>query len=417
MYKTKENAALGEKILFKTLSSGIKCYIIPKKGYVQKQAMLCVNFGSADEHFSSGGRETVLPDGTAHFMEHKMFESESGNIFSRFSNLGGSLNAYTNYDSTCFYFSCTENFDKNLRLLLECVDSPFFTDENVEKEKPIITQEISMYDDDPFWRVFINLMECLFVALPFKKNIAGSAGSIKAIDKNMLYSCYNIFYTPGNMALVCVGDLEPEAVFAAADGFFRRKAAAEVRRIYPDEPSGLNSSSSIINIPVSMPVFSVGFKDGLGGLDICERIALSKIIVDIIAGESSPLFQKLLNSGLIDGGFSSGYLANRLMGVSIFSGRSCSPEKVAELLNNEIQGIKTNGIDPRRFELIKRKHTGGFIRGFNSVDSAANAMANCFACESDVIGAFSAYETASLLRAEDRLAGQFRGLALAVAKK
>ena len=212
-YKTRKFENLGETLYEYDHASGLKVFFVHKPGYNKKTAMFGTNYGSIDNIFKVQGNEKTIrvPDGVAHFLEHKLFEQKDGNMLDKFSRLGSSPNAFTSFDQTVFYFSCTDLFDENFKMLLDYVQHPWLTDENVEKEKGIIGQEIRMYEDNPDWRVFFNLLGCLYVNHPVKLEIAGSVESISKIDKELLYDCYNTFYTPSNMVVVAVGDLNADS--------------------------------------------------------------------------------------------------------------------------------------------------------------------------------------------------------------
>ena len=208
-YRTLNFEKIGETLYEYEHGSGLKVFFVKKPGYNKKTAMFGTNYGSIDNTFKVQGsdKEIVVPDGIAHFLEHKLFEQEDGNMLDKFSKLGASPNAYTSFNQTVYYFSCTDLFEENFSMLLDYVQNPWLTDENVEKEKGIIGQEIRMYEDNPNWRVFFNLLDCLYVNHPVKLDIAGTIESISKITKELLYDCYYTFYTPSNMVVVVVGDL------------------------------------------------------------------------------------------------------------------------------------------------------------------------------------------------------------------
>ena len=218
-YRTFVYEKLGETLYEYVHESGLKVLFVKKPGYNKKTAMFGTNYGSIDNVFKVQGsdKEIVVPDGIAHFLEHKLFEQEDGNMLDKFSKLGASPNAFTSFNQTVYYFSCADLFEENFRMLLSYVQNPWLTDENVEKEKGIIGQEIRMYEDNPNWRVFFNLLDCLYVNHPVKLDIAGSIESISKITKELLYDCYHTFYTPSNMVVVVVGDLVPEEVFSIVE--------------------------------------------------------------------------------------------------------------------------------------------------------------------------------------------------------
>lgn len=233
------NERIDEKMLLQELDNGLKVYIMPKRGYTKQFAIFATHFGSNDSKFIAPGDTDVteVPDGVAHFLEHKMFEEEEGSIFEQFSKLGASANAYTNFTTTAYLFASTENFYENLKLLVKFVQNPYFTDENVEKEKGIIAQEIRMYQDDPNWKVYFNALEALYHVHPVRKDIAGTIESISQINKEILYKCYYTFYHPENMVLFAVGDIDIDKTLDIIKENMRQdKKQGKIKRIYPKEP-------------------------------------------------------------------------------------------------------------------------------------------------------------------------------------
>ena len=204
-----KNRIINEEVISAKLDSGLDVLLIPKKGYIKKYAIFSTKYGSNDNKFIPINENDVIqvPEGIAHFLEHKLFEEPEGNIFDEFSKLGTNVNAFTNFNQTSYLFSCTDNFCESLELLIKFVQNPYFTDENVEKEKGIIAQEIKMYEDNPGWRVFFNALKGMYFEHPVKIDIAGTIESIQNIDKETLYKCYNTFYNPKNMVLVTVGEI------------------------------------------------------------------------------------------------------------------------------------------------------------------------------------------------------------------
>ena len=238
-----ENMKVKEKLYIEKLDNGLSVMIIPKKGIQKKYVIWGTNYGSNDSKFVVPGDTeiTEVPDGVAHFLEHKMFEQKNGkNSLDVLTELGADANAYTTNDHTAYLFSCTDNFYEALDELMDYVQNPYFTDENVEKEKGIISQEIMMYDDYPDWKVYMNAVQAMYSDFPIRIDTAGTVETISHIDKEVLYKCYNTFYNPSNMAMVVCGDFEPEAMLAEIK---RRlldiKASGEIKRIYPEEPEGI----------------------------------------------------------------------------------------------------------------------------------------------------------------------------------
>ena len=385
------SSAVDEFLYTNEMDSGIKCYVLPKKGFVEKQAMIAVNYGSVDNEFEANGKIEKMPSGIAHYLEHKLFEEREGNVFEKFSKLGGNVNAFTNFTNTAYYFNTTENFDANFGTLLDFVQEPYFTDENVEKERGIISQEINMYQDDPIWIVYINMLAGLYKNKYFKENIAGSVSSIKKITKDMLLDCYNKFYVPQNMAIICCGDVDVENIFRIVEEKIQKKRPKEIHRVQPKEPQKINKKLIKENLAISTPLFYIGFKDNDESTLITEKTAAIKVLLDIVAGESSAFYEKLYNKGFINQHFTIEYITNIYFGNSIFSGFSKHWEEVRELLLYELKEIKKNGISEDHFQRIKNKHIGRFIRGFNSIDALASSQVDYFSKGTDIFAALDSY--------------------------
>lgn len=407
MKHTNYNEILDEKINVKTLPSGLKCYIIPKKGYVESQGLIAINYGSTDIKFKVKGKTIESPAGMAHFLEHKLFENKQKNIFYEFSKQGGSVNAFTNFTNTAYYFNCIDNFYDNLKLLLEFTANPYFTDENVEKEKGIITEEINMYLDNPFWQVYFNMLNAMYSKSTIKENIAGSAESIDKITKEILYDCYNIFYNPKNMALICVGDLDEEEIYKISKDYMTDRNDFSVEVFREKEPDNINQSYIEEKMNISIPMFNIGFKETDLESNVTERIVSSKLIMDIICGESSLFFQNLYNNNLLDAPISLEYTNGKSYGTVIFSGSSDSPKKVQELLNSEIKNLQKNGIDKKRFEQIKRKHIGRYKRSFNNIDAIATAQVDLFYKNIELFNIMDCYTEITQDQVQQRLQNLF----------
>ena len=252
-----------ENLYCSKLPSGLEVFILPKMEYSKQFAIYATNFGSVDMRFSVPGENKVteVPAGVAHFLEHKLFEEEEGNVFDRFSRLGASANAYTNFTTTAYLFSSTSNFYKCLEVLLQFVQSPHFTDENVEKEKGIISQEIRMYDDNGEWKSFFNMLQGLYHRHPVRVDIAGTVESISGIDKDVLYKCYNNFYHPDNMALIVVGNVDIDETMELVEKNAKKNLSEreeEIKRYYPEEPPHIHAERIEQVLAVSQPIFNIG---------------------------------------------------------------------------------------------------------------------------------------------------------------
>lgn len=401
------NKIVDENIYLKKLSNNIKCYIIPKKGYVEKQAMFAVNYGSNDNNFEIGGKKYNMPKGIAHFLEHKLFEEKDIDIFEEFSKIGGNVNAFTNCTSTSYYFNCTENFDKNLKLLLNFVSNPYFTEENVEKEKGIITQEIRMYDDDPMWQVYFNMLDNMYINHPVKYSIAGDAKSINEITKDMLYECYNNFYSQSNSILVCCGDLENDSIYKIAEDNLNLNNSDKIKRIYGNESDEVKQNIVEKNMEIDRPFFNLGFKETDFSLPIEKRICETKILLDIMFGESSSFFEKLYNKGIIDNSFSFQYFSGLSFGCSILSGFSDNPKEIQKYIINEVKETLNKGIDESVFLRAKNKSIGRFIRGFNFIDSIASSQIDYFAKNIEIFDIIEQYQHMDLKDLSKRLQQHF----------
>ncbi|WHH58881.1 pitrilysin family protein [Petroclostridium sp. X23] len=381
-----KNEVLKETLYHGVDESGLKVYILPKKGYSKSYAIFATQYGSVDSNFVVPGEENVteVPDGIAHFLEHKLFEEKDGNVFDKFSRLGASANAFTSFNTTAYLFSCTSEFYKSLDILLDFVQNPYFTDESVQKEQGIIGQEIRMYDDDPNWRVFFNYLGALYHQYPVKKDIAGTIESIANIDKDILYKCYNTFYNPANMVLFVVGEVDPEIVKEHVEKHIKSKTPLleDIKRIYPEEPPTIYKKQIEQTLSVSIPLFQMGFKDtdvGYGGVKLLKKDIVTRIILEMIMGRSSALYQRLYEQGLINDTFDADYNAEVNYGFTIFGGESADPEKVREQITAKIERLHQEGLSKPAFDRIKKVILGKFLRQFNSVEKIANNfIANIF---------------------------------------
>ncbi|MDP9750693.1 EF-P 5-aminopentanol modification-associated protein YfmH [Thermoanaerobacter pentosaceus] len=383
------NERIDEKILLQELDNGLKVYIMPKRDYTKQFAIFATRFGSNDSKFIAPGdtEVTEVPDGVAHFLEHKMFEEEEGSIFEQFSKLGASANAYTNFTTTAYLFASTENFYENLKLLVNFVQNPYFTDENVEKEKGIIAQEIRMYQDDPNWRVYFNALEALYHVYPVRKDIAGTIESISKISKEILYKCYYTFYHPENMVLFAVGDIDVDKTLdIIKENVRQEKKQGEIKRIYPKEPLSVYEKEVVQDMQVSIPLFNLGFKDtdvGFGGKKLLKKNLEVQIGLEMVLGRSSDLYERLYNEGLIDSTFSFDYGGEIDYGYSIIGGQSKDPFKVRDIILNAINNLQF--LKEEDFERIKKKYIGKFLRTFNSVDSIAYSFINFYMKEINLL--------------------------------
>jgi len=370
---------LGEHLFSQELNNGLQVFVLPKKHYNEIFAIYSTRYGSIDSEFivPNTGEYLKVPEGIAHFLEHKMFEMKYGNVFDKYAELGTSSNAFTNYTNTSYLFSATSSFKENLELLLDFVETPYFTTESIEKEKGIITQELRMYEDEPDWQVLLNLLNCLYHYHPVKIDIGGTVESIQKIDKDTLYKCYNTFYHPSNMVLFVTGDLDPDEVFCFVKEHEDKKHISpqtEIKRIYPDEPNTIVKSSHSVKLDVAQPLFLLGFKDtdvGYDGYKLLKKEIIISLLMEILFGRSSTIYEELYEAGLIDDRFSFSYEGQKDYGFCTIGGETRDPERLYETLIDSINQAKQKGIEVEDFERVKKKFNGNFIQGFNSLDFIA----------------------------------------------
>lgn len=401
---------MNDGFFVRRLPSGLTCYVMQKRGYASSQAALSVRYGAADLVFRMcNGDWMHTPQGTAHFMEHMLFEGDASdvNIISRFAQQGASVNAYTNFVNTSFYCTTSERFDENLALLFRFVLSPHFNAARMDTERAVITREIEMYRDDPSWRRYSNLHRALFHHSPVRYDIAGTAESVTGININLLRTCYDTFYSPGNMSLVCVGDLDAERVFASAARYVEdSNSACSIERDYGNEP--LHAASTYVedHMPVSIPLFLKGYKavfEPMPGARMGKIIAASQLLADIIAGESSPLYSRMYDAGFVDNDFSVSYIGSTFFGTSLFAGSSHEPARVADAIANEIERMKRDGIPRERFEIIKRKHMGRYLRGMNELEAIVTAQTDLHSKGLDIRSMLDAFESVAPTDVEECL--------------
>ena len=368
------NNTIKETVYKKVLPSGTTIIFIPKENTNKKYIIFGIKFGANDRRFiNKEGKEIVLPDGVAHYLEHKMFEQENGiNSLDALSSLGVDANAYTTNDHTAYLFECTKNFDKALKELLDYVQHPFFTDENVEKEKGIISQEIQMYDDEPEWKLYLNTMKAMYHNNPVKIDVAGTVQSIKRINKEVLYETYNNFYLPENMTIVVCGNFEKDYIFDLIEKNLIQKSKMKAKRIYDDEPNTICKKEIIENKDVSIPLFSFGYKLDEKGIN-AKKIIETEILLEIIIGTSSKLYEKLYENGILYEEVSSNIeFAKNNYSHILIQGKSNRIEELEVLLKNEIERFKENGINKEDFERAKRKLYGLYVREFDDVQDVSN---------------------------------------------
>ena len=372
-----ENTDVKEKVYIEKLENGLTIMIIPKTGIRKKYVMWATHYGSIDNKFIVPGQEepTKVPDGVAHFLEHKMFEQKNGkNSLDVLTALGVNANAYTTNNYTTYLFESTDNFYPALDELMDYVQNPYFTDDNVEKEKGIIAQEIKMYDDYPDWVVYMNAIKNMYKNNPVRNDIAGTVESIYKIDKDVLYKCYNTFYNPSNMIMCFCGDFKPEDLIKEVKNrLIEKPFQGEIKRIYDEEPENIVKKKKEQIMEVSMPLFVIGIKDKLPDKndDMVKKHIAIEILLNMMIGKSSKLFKELYeNALLVSEPFFEYEFTNNYAHIAI-TGASKDPDKILEKIQNEIERIKKEGLDEEHFERIKNMLYGNAVKEFNSVSDIA----------------------------------------------
>jgi predicted Zn-dependent peptidase len=402
---------LRHTVIRDVVPGGLTVILVPKPGFQQVFAALGTRYGSIDREFRITGEPEfhVVPDGIAHFLEHKMFESPEGDVFSEFARRGASANAFTTFDHTTYLFSSTEQTLENLDTLLDFVQSPYFTAESVEKEKGIIAQEIRMYDDSPERRGFFELLRALYHAHPVRIEIAGTVDSIQQIDKDLLYLCYRTFYHPSNMALVVVGGFDPDAVLervAANQSGKSFDVPPRIERRYPDEPPSVASPRAEVALSVSQPYVLVGWKDdktGLMGRELLRQEVLTGVLLDALFGRSSDLYQRWIDAGMIDEHFSWEYEVTPSYGHSVIGGTIPDPDRWLSELDSALDSVLESGLEPEVFERCRRKAIGRFITSVDNPQFIGRGILGYGFKQADLFETVAELESITLEEANARL--------------
>lgn len=371
---TKENTLIGEKYYYAKHKSGLDIYLIPKE-LTTSYALFCTRYGSVDNCFKleNDADFTRVPDGIAHYLEHKMFENEDGvDTFSRFAKYGASANAFTSTEVTAYLFKCTENFRENLEILLDYVTHPYFTPETVAKEQGIIGQEIRGREDYPDSVLYMNLMRALYKDSQINIDVAGTVESIAKITADTLYKCYDVFYNLSNMFLCVAGNVTMEELLSTADKMLPMQEEKKIVRSYNEEGKDVAKRFVSAEFEVAKPMFLVGFKDIYTPSTSREKTKRSitiQLAVETLFGDASEFAIDVYESGLIDE-MEAGYYAGRISANFIFGGESNDVEKAYRKFISYMEDVKKNGIDRKAFENARRVKYAEYIRSFESTNIA-----------------------------------------------
>ncbi|WP_310550375.1 EF-P 5-aminopentanol modification-associated protein YfmH [Paenibacillus glufosinatiresistens] len=401
---------LQETLYREVMDNGLQVYVLPKQGFTKTYATFATKYGSVDNHFRVAGQEEVtVPDGIAHFLEHKMFEEPEGDIFATFASNGASANAFTSFEQTVYLFSATEKIETNLSTLIDFVQRPYFTEQNVEKEKGIIGQEINMYADNPDWRVYFGLIEAMYTKHPVRIDIAGTVDSISTITKDTLYTCYNAFYHPSNMLLFVVGGVDPEAVFKLVRENQRAKSygpQGEIERIFETEPAEVGLNRKECRLPVSLPKCLFGFKEaeaGLDGPEAVRRDLITKLMLDLLVGSSTNIYQTLYEEDLISDSFGHEFNSSPQYAFSAIGGDTRDPDLLLGRFRELVEPILASGFREDDFERARSKKIGSYLRMLNSPESIAHEFTRYQFRGGDLFEVLPTYESITLEEVNERL--------------
>ena len=398
----KVSKSLDEKYYEIDHKSGLKIYVMPKENYNSAYAIFGTDYGSIDTKFKRSDKDewTVVPEGIAHFLEHKLFESEDLDAFARYAKTGASANAYTSFDKTCYLFQCSDNFEASLEILLDFVTHPYFT-----KEKGIIGQEITMYYDVASWMSTFNLLRLLYHKHPVRIDIAGTVDSIAQITDKLLYDCYDTFYNLHNMTLAVVGNVTPEQVLSVCDKMLKPAPELSIERSFEKEERDVVGDYTEYNLAMSIPVFSFGYKEA------CEKpkqdlktIVETTVLLEILAGNTSNLYNSLFEQSLINESFSKEYFIGYGYESIIFDGESENPKEVARQIKKEVERLKNDGITDDEFESARRSLYGKEIMSYNDIDTLANGLVAAHFGEYDMLDIVEIYKNITKADVLSRLA-------------
>ncbi|MEB7452327.1 EF-P 5-aminopentanol modification-associated protein YfmH [Lysinibacillus sphaericus] len=379
--KTIEFKQLDETLYYEKLENGLDVYILPKKGFSKTFVTFTTKYGSIDRTFIPIGQteSITVPDGIAHFLEHKMFEKEDGDVFQKFSEYGASANAFTSFTRTAYLFSSTDNIYKSTETLLNFVQEPYFTEATVNKEKGIIGQEITMYDDQPDWRLYFGTIENMYHHHPVKIDIAGTIESIDGITADHLYTCYNTFYHPSNMLLFVIGAVDPEEMMTFIrenQGKKEFSEPASIERFFEEEPTEVAISERTLNMDVQKPKVYVGLKakeTNLSGREMLKHELSVQIALELIFGRTSNFYERVYEEGLIDETYAFDFTLENGFGFAMIGSDSSEPYKLTSAIKEELAKFEGNSqFESADLERIKRKKIGFFLRALNSIEFIAN---------------------------------------------
>ena len=415
-FDKRENKQTGEVIYYSKHESGLGVYIIPKPEYSGTYAIFGTRYGSVDSDFVVPGEDEPIsvPDGIAHYLEHKMFDQPDGsNVFDKFSLYGGDANAFTSFNITAYLVSATANFEENLAALLDYVQSPYYTDETVAKEQGIIGQEIRMYDDNSGWQFFFNFINCLYNEHPVKKEIAGTVESISEITADYLYKCYNTFYNLSNMSLVIVGNVDIDSAKKVIEAGIKNNEPFNepIKKIYPDEPENVASQYVEKSMAIASPMFMMGFKDNdtdLSGDALLKKDIEIRILMRMLFAKGSDIYKKLYEENLINSTFSLDYTFQPDYGFTSLDGESKDPKKVYDTIISELKKVRKDGLSEADYERAKKVVWGRYIRTHNDIEDLATTFMQYLFMDVDYFNYYDVYNSVTFEDVKNRFNNHFK---------
>lgn len=374
--KQKFYERIGESVYQETLPNGLQIFVVPKPGYTKKYAFFATRYGGMDTRFQLDGQWLDTPAGIAHYLEHKMFDTEEGNALQELAKNGAEPNAFTANAMTGYYFDSTDHFEENLEILLSFVSVPYFTEESVAKEQGIIGQEIRMIEDNPDWQIYTRMLQALYSKSPARTSIAGTVESISHITAETLYDCHKAFYTPSNMVLTVVGDVDPIHVVDLARRILPREGGPVIPRDYGDEPETVAERETSCAMEVSCPQFLAGFKcrPAQDGEEYMRLALIGDMACDILLGDSSPLYLRLYDEGLINTSFGGSFEMMPGIAYLYAGGDSKDARAVTAAIQKEAERLVREGIDEDFYQRIRKASFGANLRGLNSFENIAVSL-------------------------------------------
>lgn len=366
---------IDEALYETTLTNGLKLFLIPKKGFQKTYVTLTTRYGSLHNQFVPFNETQMIkmPEGIAHFLEHKMFEKEDGDMFNSFSVNGASANAFTSYDRTSYLFTAIDHVEENIKLLLKMVQEPYFSKESVEKEIGIIAEEIQMYQDQPNYRLYYQTLQGLYHHHPVKEDIAGSIASINEITADKLYSCYHTFYRPENMVMFIVGNINPEEIAQIVED---NQYTTDDTTYFPEtavinEPSSIHEATLIQSADVQQPKMMLAIKTELHQREqslIKTELEVS-FILDLLFGEQTEFYQELLADDLIDDTFGYNFTLEPTFSHIFIAGSTKQPDALKERI---MERLSAKAFKEDDFNRLVKQTIGEYISSLNSPEYIAN---------------------------------------------